>query len=266
MKMQPFLSDALQVFSFDLLVQLQLAGFTKQTEKLEWGKDRIVTLRHRDTPVKRQWNGTCTSFATIAAIENKLGGQIHLSERSLWDYYGVYSTEQAIKSASIHFVMEETYWPEHQQVLDVRFRNKGRYQLAKFSYLASEYLDVLKAIDKGNPCVVALSTPKDLISFKPQVEATSRILKRSGHAICVCGYKVENGKGYFLVKNSWGTECGDNGYQFVAFEVFDNKGYSVFWELEEIIDRGEQKFSFTFDQDLLLDTESHFIPVTKIGS
>jgi len=36
------------------------------------------------------------------------------------------------------------------------------------------------------------------------------------HAVLAVGYGVENDVNYFLVKNSWGTSWGDNGYLKIA--------------------------------------------------
>lgn len=236
---KPVLTDIFQVIPLDMLEQLD-ASDRVDTKAINWGVDRVVTLSNRDTTVKEQWNGTCTSFATIAAIENQLGGTFQLSERSLWDFYGLYSTKEAIDAAKIHYILEEKYWPQSEPRFDTRYKNKGRFKLRNVAYLASNYLNVLKAIDNGNACVVALTTPADLFSGMAQVEATSKLYNNSGHAICVSGYKVENGKGYFLVKNSWGTDNGDNGYQYIAFELYNNQGYVLFWEIITIEDRGEQ--------------------------
>lgn len=250
---KPILTNFYQIIGLDMFQELQSQELVS-TEQIDWGSDRVISLRNRDTSVKTQWNGTCTSFAVIAAIENKLNAQFDLSEKSLWDSYGVYSTEQAIKAAENHYIFEEKYWPKFQSIFNSALIPKGRFLLSKCDSLKNRYLDVLKAIDSGNPCVVALRTPRDLYKGMKQIERTSRIMK-GGHAMCVSGYKVENGRAYFLVKNSWGVENGHDGYQYVDFGVFDKKGYAWFWEIKEVFDRGEQAI---FDDDLysLIDEQS----------
>jgi hypothetical protein len=231
-----FFTSIEQVIGTDNINESDFNSRNKSNFPEDWGEDRIVILKDKDTPVKRQWNGTCTSFATIAAMENKLGGKVELSERSLWDYYGKFSTGMAIKAANNNFILEEKYWPQGQSRINDEVEKLGRYRVAKFSNLKTNYLSVVQAIDKGNPCVVGLSTPKDLAKGHKQVEASSKVSKKGGHAMCVSGYKVENGKCYFLVKNSWGTRFGDNGYQYIAFELYRSKRkrYCYFWEIEEL--------------------------------
>jgi C1A family cysteine protease len=251
-KFKPYLTD------FDLLIgesikkKIQNRSFTYPL--IDWGPDRVVSLRHKDTPIKQQWNGTCSSFATIAAIENKLNQQFELSERSLWDFYGVYSLEEALKSASNFYIMEEKYWPQFQPRFDTANKGKGRFKIVLTNYLDNNFDLVLSAIENGNPCVVAMKTPEDLYNGFPQVERTSRVLK-GGHAISVSGYKVEGGKGYFLVKNSWGVNNGDKGYQYIDFNLFDNKGYVTFWEIADIFDRGEIQTDFTENDKFLTSIE-----------
>jgi C1A family cysteine protease len=46
------------------------------------------------------------------------------------------------------------------------------------------------------------------------------------HAVLAVGYGVENGMDYFLVKNSWATSWGDNGYVKIGADD-SNSGMGV---------------------------------------
>ena len=54
-----------------------------------------------------------------------------------------------------------------------------------------------------------------------------------GHAIAAVGY--DDDKEYFIVRNSWGTEWGDNGYCYIPYTYLLNKNLANdFWKLELI--------------------------------
>ena len=204
-----------------------------------WGNDRVVSLQQNDTPVKTQFGISCTTFALIAAIENIFQGRFDLSERSLWATYKTVDIDKAIKAARENYILEEKYWPQSVARENPANRGKGRFKLEDAICIYQNYQEVINTIDKGTPCVVAMRTPTDLFLKKSQVERTSTF-KNGGHAMAVVGYKVENGKGYFLVKNSWGEDCGDKGYQYVDFNLFDTnkQGYVYFYTIGQVIDRG----------------------------
>lgn len=49
-----------------------------------------------------------------------------------------------------------------------------------------------------------------------------------GHALYACEFKIENGKKYIGVLNSWGEECGEDGWQWLGEEWFENNGKHIF--------------------------------------
>ncbi|MCA9060722.1 MAG: hypothetical protein KDA85_19555, partial [Planctomycetaceae bacterium] len=80
---------------------------------------------------------------------------------------------------------------------------------------------------------------------------SSRERIRGGHAVCAVGYDDDliitnphNGqstKGAFLIRNSWGTDWGDNGYGWLPYDYLYAGLADDWWSLIEStwIDTGE---------------------------
>lgn len=188
---------------------------------VEYGPDRVVDLRRHDSPVKAQIGPRCTAYAIAAAMEHRLNASVDMSETYLWKLYQRYSTEFAIDTASKHWLRTED---------EMTGNLPGSLKVGSSSYLENDFRLVIDALDMGSPCVVALQVPTQMSRCAKQIEADSG-MKRGGHALCVSGYKIEKTRPYFLVKNSWGIDCGDAGYQWVSNNLFALRGYAVFWSI-----------------------------------
>ena len=75
----------------------------------------------------------------------------------------------------------------------------------------------LKGAVAQQPVSVAISADTKLFqSYSSGVITSSSCYTSLDHGVLVVGYGIENGIKYFLVKNSWGTTWGDNGYVKIA--------------------------------------------------
>ncbi len=198
-----------------------------------------VDLRHFDSPVVNQFGGTCSAFATAAAIENVLHSKgIHkdVSRRDLWSQYSAYDMDHAISAASRNHVTELQYWPDY----GTRNPDYQSYRSIKINRTTHHQYNLetaVQALDQGHPLVMAIQVPADLSNCKPTINAKSP-RTRGDHVVEAVGYHLDpsvSGGGYLILKNSWGAECGDKGYHYYPFALCKRKDlYCYFVEIDEV--------------------------------
>ena len=71
-------------------------------------------------------------------------------------------------------------------------------------------------VDKIGPIIVSLNSEL-LLTYKPGTIINDPLCPTViNHNALVVGYSTENGLDYWIVKNSWGTEWGEQGYFKIA--------------------------------------------------
>lgn len=199
-------------------------------------------FRYRDTSVKNQWNGTCTAFGGIAGIENLLNKPetLDLSERDAWSKYRKYSSRSFVEylSKEGNEVCGEESWGQNEVYPQESCEANRKWRLGSSVYLSDNTEAALDALDAGSVVYLGMSTPTDMMYCRSVIRTTTDFAG-GGHAVLIVGYKMDSsikGHGYFIIKNSWGDDCGDYGYQYLPFDICQrDDGYCIMWEFRNVI-------------------------------
>ena len=86
-----------------------------------------------------------------------------------------------------------------------------------FSYVTKNNSEQMKAaLDQGVLAVAIEADKRVFQTYKSGVLSSSECGTKLDHAVTAVGYGVEDGQEYFLIKNSWNTTWGDQGYVKLA--------------------------------------------------
>ncbi|ETN70308.1 papain family cysteine protease [Necator americanus] len=195
--------------------------------------------------------GSCWAFATVASVEAayaiKTGQLTRLSEQELVDcdsrnngcnggyrpyamsYNKVYADENERNFRFTVFVKNVVYFEEEERNhpgldLDVtRFADwteeemrKERVYIRSYRTLSSNEDAVADWIAANGPVTFGMNVTKSLYSYRSGIFSPSKEdceeHSLGSHALTFVGYGTEGGQPYWLVKNSWGSRWGQNGY------------------------------------------------------
>lgn len=179
----------------------------------------VVDLRWRDTEVRSESEPKGATSGLIAAMENKLEGKVKLSEDYLWSLTHEIQPAAVVNAAS-------------SSPIAFADREGASYYLKSAHYIEDKIRLAVKALANGNPVFLSFVITQDVVHCKTRPNKDSQPLN-AAHAVAVVGYdQIER---TFLVKNSWGKNCGDAGYQHIPFEYCTRPGmYCLMWSIDEV--------------------------------
>ncbi|OWM74405.1 hypothetical protein CDL15_Pgr013309 [Punica granatum] len=191
----------------------------------DWREEGIVS------PVKDQGHcGSCWTFSTTGALEaayhQAFGKGISLSEQQLVDCataFNNFGCSGGLPSQAFEYIKynggldtEEAYpYTAKDGTCKFSSENVGVRVIDSVNITLGAEDELKHAVAVVRPVSVAFEVMNGFRFYKSGVYTSDTCGSTSmdvNHAVLAVGYGVEDGVPYWLIKNSWGANWGDNGY------------------------------------------------------
>ena len=197
------------------------SDYTSLPSSIDWRSKAV-------TEVKNQGQcGSCWSFSSTGAMEGAhavaTGDLIELSEQQLMDCswtYGDFGCNGGLMDNAFVYAIENGMCLESDVpylAYDQRCSNMPSCEpVATFSYCfdvtSNNQQDLMLAV-ADQPVSVAIEADTKVFQFyKSGIIDSSDCGTSLDHGVLVVGYGTDSGQKYWIVKNSWGSDWGEDGY------------------------------------------------------
>lgn len=219
------------------------------------------------TPVKYQAQlGACVGFTTAALAEcfnyKELGNVLDLSEQFIYGESkkidGVPEEEGTYIRAALTVlknlgICEESYfpyegkYPPSNALKAGAFENAKEYKIASYARVLLDELSMKTALFQNGPVAIGVNVYENFMSVGADgivPYPAGRLL--GGHAILVVGYTVAG----LIIKNSWSTRWGKDGYCIMPWNVWNAIGVEA-WSIVDVVS-GKKPWADWLESDLEL--------------
>uniref|UniRef100_A0A803J679 Cathepsin H n=2 Tax=Xenopus tropicalis TaxID=8364 RepID=A0A803J679_XENTR len=196
----------------------------KISKGVDWRDSNCIS------PVKNQgYCGSCWAFATVGVLEALHclnGNELHnLSEQQLVDCDPIdhgccggfpinaidYITQEGIMKSEDYEYEEKQFYCRYDS------SNAIQLNVSKYYVLPNEE-NMASSVAKDGPITVGFGVNRDFMLYSKGI-FDGECAPRPNHAIIIVGYGTlhceegkDDGEDYWIIKNSWGTEWGEDGF------------------------------------------------------
>ncbi|OIT34043.1 PREDICTED: cysteine proteinase RD21A-like [Nicotiana attenuata] len=189
-------------------------------ESVDWRKKGAVA------PIKDQGScGSCWAFSTVAAVEgiNQIvtGEMITLSEQELVDCDRIYNEgcDGGLMDYAFEFIISnggidtDTHYPYKgiDYTCDLVRKNAKVVSIDGYEDVPANEKSLQKAV-AHQPVSVAIDASSRAFQLYSSGIFSGECGTELDHGVVVVGYGSENGVDYWIVRNSWGSNWGEDGY------------------------------------------------------
>jgi cathepsin L len=196
------------------------------------------------TPVKDQGQcGSCWAFSTTGSLEGAhqiaTGTLLSFSEQQLVDCafvsYGNYACNGGLQENAYAYYEDgnkaelESVYPytsgKTMKRSTCAYKESSATAVTVSDYLAvtPDSVTQMKAALNTQPLAVSIEADKMVFqTYTSGVLNSTKCGTSLDHAVLAVGYGTESGQDYWLVKNSWNTTWGDQGY--IKLAIVDGEG------------------------------------------
>jgi len=199
---------------------------------------RDVVGKNFVTPIKDQGNcGSCVSFGTVATVESQMRVQlsnpdleVDLSEAHMFFCHGRdrnancdtgWTPNQAFDAFKSKGVTNESCYP-YQLGLSKRDCSglcsnwtESAVKITGYTNLTRNIAKIKKWISTTGPVCACLIVYEDFFNYKSGIYKNLTGNYVGGHCVAIVGYNDD--PGYWICKNSWGTNWGEQGFFRIAY-------------------------------------------------